>query len=101
METYYTSRSTVRKAIGILVREGVLEKRHGKGTYISIKPIHNWLGHLSSTTETIQKLGMKPGAEVISYKRMTASAHIQNITGFEEVFFIKRNLYIERILVGV
>ncbi|HLS60257.1 MAG TPA: GntR family transcriptional regulator [Virgibacillus sp.] len=101
METYDTSRSTVRKAIGILVREGVLEKRHGKGTYISIKPIHNWLGHLSSTTETIQNLGMKPGAELISYKRMKPSAHIQHITGLEEVFFIKRIRYADRIPVGV
>src|SRR5690625_4636188 len=101
MKGYDTSRSTVRKAIGILVREGILEKRHGKGTYVSLKPIHNWLGHLSSTTETIQNMGMKPGAELITYKKMKPSAHIQHITGLEEVFFIKRIRYADRIQVGV
>src|SRR5690625_1997999 len=101
MKGYDTSRSTVRKAIGILVREGILEKRHGKGTYVSLKPIHNWLGHLSSTTETIQNMGMKPGAELITYKKMKPSAHIQQITGFEEVFFIQRIRYADNIPVGV
>src|SRR5690625_7534922 len=52
MKGYDTSRSTVRKAIGILVREGILEKRHGKGTYVSLKPIHNWLGHLKIGRES-------------------------------------------------
>lgn len=101
MKEYDTSRSTVRKAIGILVREGILEKRHGKGTYVSLKPIHNWLGHLSSTTETIRNLGMKPGAELITYKKMKPSAYIEKITGFKEVFYIKRIRYADNIPVGV
>ncbi|WP_369823693.1 MULTISPECIES: GntR family transcriptional regulator [Sporosarcina] len=28
------SRATVREAVAQLVREGILEKRHGKGTFI-------------------------------------------------------------------
>jgi len=34
------SRSTVGDAINALVREGILVTKHGKDTYISIKPLH-------------------------------------------------------------
>lgn len=90
MEKYDVSRSTVREAINALVREGVLIKKHGKGTYISIKPLHSWLGHLSSTTEVIRGLGMEPGARLLEFHKMVSPEYVREITGFEEAFFLKR-----------
>ncbi|WP_369425931.1 GntR family transcriptional regulator [Cytobacillus pseudoceanisediminis] len=55
MDTYKVSRSTVREAVSHLVNEGVLKKVHGKGTFISKKPIEEWLGNITSTTEVIKK----------------------------------------------
>lgn len=101
MEEYNTSRSTVREAITLLVREGFLEKRHGKGTFVSLKPIHDWLGNLSSTTETILQMGMKPGAKLITHYQTTPSAYIQERTGFKEAYFIKRVRYADDIPIGV
>ncbi len=101
MQRYDVSRSTVREAISSLVREGVLVKRHGKGTYVSIKPIQNWLGHLSSTTEIIRGLGMEPGARLIDFHKVTPSASIQQITGFTEAFFLKRVRLANDIPVGI
>lgn len=101
MEKYNISRSTVREAINFLVREGIVEKRHGKGTFVSLKPIHDWLGNLSSTTETILMMGMKPGAKLITHYTTTPSAYIQEKTGFKEAYFIKRIRYADDIPIGV
>lgn len=101
MEDYGTSRSTVREAINFLVREGILEKRHGKGTFVSLKPFHEWLGNLSSTTETIRQMGMKPGAKLITHQKITPTPYIQERTGFTEAYFIKRIRYADAIPIGV
>lgn len=101
METYDVSRSTVREAINVLVREGILEKRHGKGTFVSLKPIHDWLGNLSSTTETINKMGMKAGASLVEHCRRKPSDYIQQRTGFQDAYFIKRIRYADDIAIGV
>lgn len=101
MEEYNISRSTVREAINHLVQEGILEKRHGKGTFVSLKPIHDWLGNLSSTTETILQMGMKPGAKLITHYTTTPSTYIQERTGFTEAYFIKRIRYADDIPIGV
>lgn len=93
MDEYKVSRSTVREAVSHLVREGVLEKVHGKGTFISMRPIEEWLGNLSSTTETIRKMGMKPGAKLIEHGKIIPSQDIIDTTGFEEAYFIKRIRY--------
>lgn len=101
MEKYNVSRSTVREAINLLVREGILEKKHGKGTFVSLKPIHEWLGHLSSTTEVIRNMGMKPGAKLITYFKTEPSPYIQDLTGFNDAYFIKRIRYADNIPIGV
>lgn len=101
IENYNVSRSTVREAINLLVREGVLEKRHGKGTFVLYKPIGEWLGNLTSTTETIRRMGMKPGAKLITHYKMTAPSYIYEQTGFHEVYFIKRVRYADDVPIGV
>ncbi|WP_257351641.1 GntR family transcriptional regulator [Pseudalkalibacillus decolorationis] len=93
MDIYKVSRSTVREAVSHLVHEGVLEKVHGKGTFISVKPIHDWLGNLSSTTDTIRKMGMKPDAKLVTHGIVKPSQDIIDATGFDEAYFIKRIRY--------
>lgn len=101
MEEFNVSRSTVREAINILVREGILEKKHGKGTFVSLKPIHEWLGNLSSTTETIEQMGYKPGAKLVMHHKETPSEYVQKRVGFREAYFIKRVRYADDIPIGI
>src|SRR5699024_9478240 len=101
MEKYNVSRSTVREAINLLVREGILEKRNVKGTFVSLKPIHDWLGNLTSTTETIRQMGMKPGAKLITHYPTTPTPYIQERTGFKTAYFIKRIRYADDIPIGI
>ncbi|WP_096439274.1 GntR family transcriptional regulator [Alteribacter populi] len=101
MEKYSVSRSTVREAISQLVREGVLEKKHGKGTFVSIKPIQDWLGSLSSTTDIIYKMGMKPGAKLLDHGIVRPPKNIVNASGFEQAYFIKRVRYADETPIAI
>lgn len=93
METYRVSRSTVREAVSHLVLEGVLEKVHGKGTFINVKPIEEWLGNLSSTTEIIQNMGMIPDAKLVEHGKIKAPESVFKTTGWKDVYYIKRIRY--------
>ncbi|WP_386061416.1 GntR family transcriptional regulator [Thalassobacillus hwangdonensis] len=101
IDEYHVSRSTVREAINLLVREGIVEKRHGKGTYITLKPIDDWLGNLSSTSETIERMGMKPGAKLIHSEIVQLNERMQRITGLKEAYHFIRVRYADRTPIGV
>jgi hypothetical protein len=60
MEFYNVSRITIRKAIDELVTEGYLYKIQGKGTYVKADEGSNNLFSITSSTEDVQKMGMKP-----------------------------------------
>lgn len=101
MDEYYVSRSTVRQAIDALTREGTLEKKPGRGTFVALKPINDWLGSLSSTSETIQRIGMEPGAKLIKAEIVQLPEHLQTLTGLTEAVHIKRIRYADHIPMGV
>ncbi|WP_419892989.1 GntR family transcriptional regulator [Oceanobacillus kimchii] len=93
MELFSVSRTTVREAVSKLVKEGVLKKIHGKGTFISDKPpIQEWLSSLNSFTETVKNMGMTAGSRLL-YAGEAKEAHKQiNLFG-ENVYTIVRLRY--------
>jgi len=101
MESFQVSRSTVREAVSRLVRDGILEKVHGKGTFISLKQIQDWLGNITSTTEIITRMGMKPDAKLITHGVVKTSKEIKEITGFQEAYYIKRIRYANDIPIAI
>jgi GntR family transcriptional regulator len=101
MDAYKVSRSTVREAVSHLVNEGILEKVHGKGTFISVKPIQDWLGSLISTTEIINRMGMKPDARLVTHGIVKSPSEVEKLTGFEEAYYIKRVRYANQIPIAI
>ena len=63
METYQVSRITVRKAIDELVTEGYLYKIQGKGTYVKTDEGSNNLFSITSCTDDVLRLEMKPSRD--------------------------------------
>lgn len=101
LEEYHVSRSTVRQAIDHLVRDGILEKRHGRGTFVVLKPIQDWLGSLSSTTETIERMGMKQGAKLIESNIVDIEGIKKKAIGLDKVYCFKRLRYANDMPIGI
>jgi len=59
------SRVTVRQAIADLVEVGVLERVHGKGTYVTGPQVDSWL-HLTSFSREMRDRGLVPASVVLS-----------------------------------
>ena len=91
MDIFSVSRTTVREAVATLEREGVVEKRHGKGTFVSLRPIQEqWLGNISTFSETIKRAGMKPGAKLLSKGIKSSPQVISDMFGGQEFYVIER-----------
>ena len=74
MEAYQVSRITVRKAIDELVNEGYLYKIQGKGTYVKSDDKSSDLFAITSCTEDVLRLGMKPSKRVMVAEMVVANA---------------------------
>lgn len=87
MEQYDVSRSTVRQAVKTLVDEGVLEKKQGLGTFITVRPIEEWLGNLSSFFDIVHDMGMKPGIQLLERGFAAEPKEIGSTLGVEGQFY--------------
>jgi GntR family transcriptional regulator len=67
---YHVSRATVRQALSLLEREGLVYKAKGKGTFIAKHRVRYPLTQFVSTTEDMERRGWKPGVEVISFEEI-------------------------------
>lgn len=101
MDEYYVSRSTVRQAVDELVKEGTLNKKPGRGTFVSVKRINDWLGNLSSTSETIERMGMDPDATLIRSEIIELPDQLQNEMGVSQAFHFKRIRYADNNPMGI
>ncbi|SDI75640.1 GntR family transcriptional regulator [Natribacillus halophilus] len=90
MDEFEISRNTVREAISSLVTEGLLIKRHGVGTFVSPKPIQDWLGTLKSTTETIREMELQQDIDLITHGTVKPSNQLKRKIDDDSVYFIKR-----------
>lgn len=89
MDMYSISRSTVREAVSTLVHEGILEKRHGKGTFVSMKPVQEWL-KMTGFSEVIKEMGIK----LLDVQVVPTPENLENVSGFDDqATFIKRLRY--------
>jgi GntR family transcriptional regulator len=86
------SRPTLRAVIDELVREGLLLRRHGSGTYVAEPKIALPLA-MTSFSEDMTRRGMRPSSRVVSFDVQSAGAKLGqrlNLSPVEEVWVITR-----------
>lgn len=93
VQRYHVSRNTVRLAIESLIKEGVVYRVQGKGTFVSPEPMRYDLQRLVSFTEDMRRRGLKPDTRLLGFTRKTPPFHVANRLGLppeSESYEIKR-----------
>ncbi|WP_051323964.1 GntR family transcriptional regulator [Candidatus Solirubrobacter pratensis] len=86
------SRPTLRAVLDELVREGLLLRRHGSGTYVAEPKIALPLT-MTSFSEDMSRRGMVPSSRVVAFEVTTAGAKLGQrlqLSPVEEVWVITR-----------
>ena len=90
---FQVSRTTVRAALNVLVSEGLIYRKQGRGTYVAEPKFEQGFPRLLSFTEEMRQKGLQPGARVLAVEKIPASGKIAeklNIECGEPVIMIKR-----------
>ncbi|TDL82899.1 GntR family transcriptional regulator [Peribacillus frigoritolerans] len=72
-EKYKISKMTVRQALTNLVKEGLLNREQGKGTFICQKKIEHSSSELAGFSESMISKGIEPSTFVVSFIEVKAS----------------------------
>lgn len=76
-ELFSVNRGTIRHALQVLEREGLIYREKGKGTFIRRRRVEMDLSYLCSTTEDMKNRGWEPGTTVLNVARVVPREHIR------------------------
>ena len=74
---FSVNRGTIRHALQVLEREGLIFREKGKGTFIRRRRVEMDLSHLCSTTEDMRNRGWEPGTQVLDIQCVQPREHIR------------------------
>ncbi len=75
---YSVSRTTIRQAIELLIRQGFLYREHGRGTFVSPQKLQKGISELTSFTEDMKRRGITPGQKILSIEQVRATAALRS-----------------------
>jgi GntR family transcriptional regulator len=100
MEHYSLSRTTIRQALNDLVKDNVLYRKKGIGTFVSIPKIDlRYLENSLDFTYQILRMGLVPSTKVLELTAVKADeklAREMGISSGDEVVFLKRLRFAEQ-----
>ena len=77
-QNFQVNRGTIRHALDMLEREGLIYREKGRGTFLRTRRVEVDLANLCSTTEDLRARGWEPGTRVLDIAQVQPSLHIQN-----------------------
>ena len=93
---FSVNRGTIRHALQVLEREGLIYREKGRGTFVRRRRVEVDLSYLCSTTEDMKSRGWEPSTEVLSITQVKPRSHIKNslrLMDGEKVWEIFRRRY--------
>lgn len=93
LNQYNVSRNTARLAIDSLIKQGLVYRVKGKGTYVAPEKFQFGLFRLVSFTEETRRRGMVPSSRILNLSRCEPATRIRqalNLQVDEKVFMIER-----------
>lgn len=75
---FSVSRTTIRQAIDLLVRQGYLYREHGRGTFVSPQKLQKGISELTSFTEDMKRRGIKPGQKILGIEQVRPPAGLRS-----------------------
>ena len=65
-EKYDITRTTVRRSLSELAGENLIRKEHGKGTFVSLRPVRYSIWNFTGFTDYLRKKGKIPVSKVLT-----------------------------------
>ncbi len=90
---YNVSRTTIRKAIGLLVDDGLITIVRGKGTKVTPSRIKHNISTLMSFTKLMHEQGLRPSIKNVKVQKVEPSEEVASkleLPGGEKIFKIYR-----------
>ena len=87
------SRTTARRALDELRRQGLVRREPGRGTFLASPRLRSNLAYLHSFSEEIERWGYTPGVRLVSQEERTAGEEVAAWLGVEvgeEVLYVRR-----------
>lgn len=92
-DEYDVSRITIREALDNLEAESLIQREHGKGSFVLGNQYNQKMNNLYSFKDEVEKSGDKASTKVLSIQRILPSIYIQEkmqLKSFQEVYELKR-----------
>jgi GntR family transcriptional regulator len=74
---YSVSRTTIRQAIDLLIRQGFLYRSHGRGTFVSPQKLQKGISELTSFSEDMKQRGLVPGQKILEIGYIQPSEQVR------------------------
>ena len=101
-QIYGVSRATVRKAIELLVYEGLMDKKKGTGTFVKRRKIEEQLPVLKSFTEEMSGRDAYKKVISVAYTRAPAGINTRlKLPPEESVLSLKRLMVVDGVPLGI
>ena len=105
MEEFNVSRKTLRQAISMLVQDGLLEKKQGKGTIVKPQPlVGGSLGKLKGFAEEVTEKGLTPNSTLLRAefrKDLYYEKTMLEVSDEEEILVVERIRFADKTPIAI
>jgi GntR family transcriptional regulator len=83
-ELFSVNRGTIRHALDLLEREGLIYREKGRGAFVRRRRVELDLSYLCSTTDDLKNRGWEPATEVLSINKVMPRSHVRTSLDLDE-----------------